>query len=430
MEALQDQLAKAVKQREWDIAVEMEESLALVQKQIAQAEKDAKKKGFGAKDRRKIKKEGKLAGQSSGSGTATGSSGRQPRIVGWSGHRSVDDVIIEDHSHRFSSQVTNSFSSDISSHSSRSNASRVSSDGRQAAAREAPEANDAMLEALAEDPTDVSGSNDTSEGFAVDPGRFDRFRSRSSDGSTSFASLTSDQAGNRMLSKREERLAQKKDTKKLKEAQKAALAKEKQEHKAAVAREQQEHKAALAKEKEEHLVRCPCRHILLSCSSYSWMVPMPLLKSLHFIAFFSYSFVSFFFTPLFFLLHNLPSLPPFFFQRMVLKQKEDAKAVAAKAKADHAAALAAAAARDKEKKEEEKTAAEREKYNKLSPAAKMVYDAQKALEDEKRQAKLHKRQSSSAATTEPTSPQGPTQVRCVFIFSLSLFSLCPFYDLI
>ena len=313
MEALQDQLAKAVKQREWDIAVEMEESLALVQKQIAQAEKDAKKKGFGAKDRRKIKKEGKLAGQSSGSGTATGSSGRQPRIVGWSGHRSVDDVIIEDHSHRFSSQVTNSFSSDISSHSSRSNASRVSSDGRQAAAREAPEANDAMLEALAEDPTDLSGSSNSSEGFAVDPGRFDRFRSRSSDGSTSFASLTSDQAGNRMLSKREERLAQKKDTKKLKEAQKAALAKEKQEHKAAVAREQQEHKAALAKEKEEHLVHCPCHHGLLPCSCYSWMVPMPLLSSLYFIAFFSYSFVSFFFHSMFFSFAQPPFPPPFFF---------------------------------------------------------------------------------------------------------------------
>ena len=257
MEALQDQLAKAVKQREWDIAVEMEESLVLVQKQIAQAEKDAKKKGFGAKDRRKIKKEGKLAGQSSNSNGTTSTS-RQPRIVGWSGHRSVDDVIIEDHGHRYSSQATNSFASDISSHSSRSNASRVSSDGRQAAAKEAPETNDAMLEALAETPTDVSGSSShghNDNGFMVDPSRFDRFRSRgSSDGSTSFASLTSEQAGNRMLSKREERLAHKKDTKMLREAHKAALAKEKQEHKAAVAREQHEHKAALAKEKEEHLV--------------------------------------------------------------------------------------------------------------------------------------------------------------------------------
>lgn len=261
MEALQDQLAKAVKQREWDIAVEMEESLALVQEQIAQAEKDAKKKGFGAKDRRKIKKEGKLAGQSSNIHGASASTGRQPRIVGWSGHQSVDDVIIEDHGHRYSSQATNSFSSGISSHSSRSNASRVSSDGRQAAAREAPEANDAMLEALAENPTDVSGSSSNGSGhnengFAVDPSRFDRFRSRGSsdDGSTSFASLTSEQAENRMLSKREERRAQKKDTQMLREAQKAALAKEKQAHKAAVAREQHEHKAALAKEKEEHLV--------------------------------------------------------------------------------------------------------------------------------------------------------------------------------
>ena len=103
-------------------------------------------------------------------------------------------------------------------------------------------------------------------------------------------------------------------------------------------------------------------------------------------------------------------------QRMVLRQKEEAKAVAAKAKADHAAALAAAAARDEERKEEEKAAAEREKYNKLSPAAKMVHDAQKALEDEKRQAKMNKRQSSS---TEPSSPQSPLQVRfcCLSILS-------------
>jgi len=93
---------------------------------------------------------------------------------------------------------------------------------------------------------------------------------------------------------------------------------------------------------------------------------------------------------------------------MVLRQKDEAKAVAATAKADHAAALAAAAARDKERKEEEKAAAEREKYNKLSPAAKMVHDAHKALEDEKRQAKMNKRQSSS---TEPSSPQSPSRVR-------------------
>jgi hypothetical protein len=274
VEALQDQLAKAVKQKEWDIAVEMEESLALVKRQIAAAEKDAKKKGFGAKDRRKIKKEGKLAG---------GPLSKQSRIVGWSGRQSQEDVAVQDHGLRFKPHATyvpSSFSSDAShtsSHASseRSSSSRVSSDGRRAAAREAPEANDLVLQALAEEPEELQevpeygddgggddddgGSGGSDDGGGGLGSHLDRRRSSSSSrsrdsSSASFASNGTAQAGDRMLSKRQERHAQKGDLKKLREAQKAAMAKEKADHKAAVLRELQEHRAALAKEKEDHQV--------------------------------------------------------------------------------------------------------------------------------------------------------------------------------
>jgi hypothetical protein len=266
VEALQDQLAKAVKLKEWDIAVEMEESLALVKRQIAAAEKDAKKKGFGAKDRRKIKKEGKLAG---------GPLNKQSRIVGWSGRQSQEDVAVQDHGLRFKPHATfvpSSFSSDAShtsSHASseRSSSSRVSSDGRRAAAREAPEANDLVLQALAEEPEELQevpeyddggggdGGGDGGDGSGSHLDRRSSSSSRSRDSSSaSFASNGTAQAGDRMLSKRQERHAQKGDLKKLREAQKAALAKEKAGHKAAVLRELQEHRAALAKEKDDHQV--------------------------------------------------------------------------------------------------------------------------------------------------------------------------------